>query len=177
MTMDLAYFAAPDDEAALAAERRTGGPLGWPQVTGDRRSGLFRKRPIVTRLGPAFDGFSARGYDPVVTMGTLEELLTGRDFDAVMDDPRSGGSPRQSDEAPEARGVITVTDSLRDALANADDARLAEVVGPWSDTDELQQPGWGDVSQAEHMEFLRALRDLARRAKHAEQRLYCYFAE
>lgn len=177
MGMNLAYFTASDDGEALKAERRAGGPLGWPQVTGCRKWGLLGKEPIVTRLGPAFDGFATRGYDPVVNMGTLEELLTGRSFEAIMDDPRSGGSPCDSEGAPEDHGVITLTDSLRDALANADDSRLTGVVGPWSETDELQQPGWDDVSQAEHLKFLRNLRDLARRAKDADQRLYCYFAE
>jgi hypothetical protein len=54
MGLDLAFFAAPDDEAALEAERRAGGPFGWSCVTGHRKSGLFRKEPIVTELGPAF---------------------------------------------------------------------------------------------------------------------------
>ena len=174
MGIDLAFFAAPDDEAALEAERRAGGPLGWPEVTGHRKSGLFRKEPIVTELGPAFDRFSGRGYDPVVNMGTLEELLTGRDLESIIEDPRSGGSPAEGD-APEGHGVITLTDSLRDALADADDSRLAEVVGPWSRTEELEQPGWEDVTEAEHLDFLRALRDLALSAKGAGHRLYCYF--
>jgi hypothetical protein len=176
MGLDVAFFAAPDDEAALEAERRAGGPLGWPRLTGHRKSGLFRKEPIVTELGPAFDGFAARGYDPVVTLGTLEELLTGRTFASITDDPRSGGSPGDDEGVPEDHGVITLTDSLRDALASADDSRLAEVVGPWSQTEELQQPGWEEVTPAEHLEFMRALRDLARRAAGAGHRLYCYFA-
>ena len=176
MGIDLAFFAARDDESALEAGRRLGGPLGWPLVTGQRKAGLFRKEPIVTELGPAFDGFPARGYDPIVNMGTLEELLTGRDYEAIVEDPRSGGSPGDGDQAHEDHGVITLTDSLRDALADADDARLAELVGPWSQTEELQQPGWENVTQDEHLEFLRSMRGLARRAKDAGHRLYCYFA-
>lgn len=176
MGMDVAFFAAPDDQAALEAERRTGGPLGWPEVTGHRKTGWFRKEPVLTELGPSFKGFPAHGYDPVVNMGTLEELLTGRDFESIIEDPRSGGSPVEDDDAPEDHGVITLTDSLRDALADADDSRLAEVVGPWSRTEELQQPGWEDVTEAEQLEFLRALRDLSLSAKGAGHRLYCYFA-
>lgn len=175
MGMDLAFFAAPDDERALEAERRPGGPLGWPEVTGSRRSGLLRREPVVTELGPA-DGFGTRGYDPVLTTGTLEALLTGRDVEAVLQDPRSGGAPGGDDEVLEDRAVVTMTDALRDALAGADDARLAEVVGPWSRTEELQQPGWEEVTPDEHLEFLRALRDLARRAHDAGHRLYCWFA-
>lgn len=179
MGIDLVYFTAPDDAAALAAERRPGGPLGWPHATGHRRAGLFRrKEPVVVQLGPACDGFPVRGYDPVVVLGTLEGLLTGRDPEAVMADPRSGGSVGDGDEADEAdegHGVITVTDSLRDALATADDARLREVVGPWRETEELRQHGWDEVSQADHLEFLAALRDLAARASRSGGRLYCYY--
>lgn len=175
MGIDLAYFAARDDESALEAERRLGGPLGWPQVTG-RKAGLFRKEPIATELGPAFDGFPARGYDPIVNLGRLEELLTGRDYEAIVEDPRSGGSPGDGDQAHEDHGVVTLTDSLRDALADADDSRLAELVGPWSQTEELQQPGWENVTQGEHLEFLWTMRGLARHAKDAGHRLYCYFA-
>ena len=175
MGIDLAYFAAPDDDAALEAERRPGGPLGWPHVTAHRRAGLFRKEPVMMQLGPAFDGFSTRGYDPVVVLGTLEGLLTDRAPDAVRDDPRSGGSVGDDPEADQDHGVVTVTDSLRDALAIADDARLSEVVGAWGETEELRQHGWEDVSQAEHLEFLAALRDLAGRASRSGGRLYCYF--
>lgn len=176
MGIDVAFFSAPDDEAAQDAERRPGGPLGWPQVTGHRKTGLFRKEPVLTELGPAYDGFAARGYDPVVHMGTLEELLTGRAFDTIMDDPRAGGSAGDGNDAPESNSVVTITDSLRDALASADDDRLAEVVVPWSRTEELQHPGWEDVGVADHLAFLRDLRDVAVRARAAGHRLYCYFA-
>lgn len=175
MGMDVAFFRAPDDQAAREAERRLGGPLGWPVVSGHRKTGWCRKEPVVTELGPAFDGFSARGYDPVVTMGTLEEFLTGRDFDSILEDPRSGGGPSDYGQAPDGQGVITLTDSLRDAVAVASDQQLAEVVRPWSQTEELQQPGWEDVTEAEHLGFLLALRALALRAKDEGHRLYCYY--
>lgn len=176
MGIDVAFFRAPDDQAASEAERRMGGPLGWPMVSGHRRTGWFRKEPIVTELGPAFNGFTARGYDPVVSMGTLEELLTGRDFESIMEDPRSGGSPSDNGQSSDGHGVITLTDSLRDALAGADGSRLAEVVRLWSRTEELQQPGWEDVSEAKHLEFICALQALALSAKDAGHRLYCYFS-
>ena len=176
MSMEVAFFAAADDEAALLAERRRGGPLGWPEVTGHRKAGLFRKEPITEELGPAFDGFAARGYDPVVNMGRLEELLTGRPFELIMEDARSGGTPGGDEGAPEDRGVLTLTDSLRDVLAETDDARLTEVVAAWMQTEELAQPWWQDVTQAEHVYFVRSLRDLAHRTVAAGARLYCYYA-
>ncbi len=60
--------------------------------------------------GPAFNGSPVAGMTPVVNMGTLEDLLTGRDFDSIM---RSGGSPGEDVDAPEVHGVITLTESLR----------------------------------------------------------------
>ena len=50
MGVDDTYFAASGDAAAGA---RTGGPLGRPVVTGSRRTGLFRREPVVVELRPA----------------------------------------------------------------------------------------------------------------------------
>lgn len=172
--MDVAYFVPADDVEAAEAAARPGGPLGWPHVTGFRRVGIFRREPVTVQLGPAWPGFAARGYEPTVLLGTLEELLTGRPFDDVANDPRWGAAPAP-ESGEEDRGVVTVTDSLRDALAAASDERLAEVAAPWSRTEELRQDGWGDVPVAEHAESLRRLRDLARRASSAGSRLYCYY--
>jgi hypothetical protein len=172
--IDLAYFAAEDDNSAAAAEARPGGPLGWPTVTGHRKVGLFRKEPIVESLGPVYEGFQARGYDPVVTLGTLESLLRGIEYDALENDPRWGGSP-SDEEAPDDRAVLTVTDTLRDALADASDDDLRRVVDPWSRTEELTMEGWEDVTVEDHVEFLRKLRDLASSARRREHRLYCYY--
>ncbi len=174
MGMDLAYFRAADDLEAAAAEARPGGPLGWPHVTGRRRVGLFRTEPVTAELGPAWPGFVARGYDPIVTLGTLEELLTGRPYEQVAEDPRWGAAP-SPEPAGESSGVICVTDTLRDALAAASDDFLVEVAGPWSRTEELQQPGWEEVTAEEHLAFLHRLRDLAAAAGREGHRLHCYY--
>jgi hypothetical protein len=173
--IDLAYFAAEDDESAAAAESRPGGPLGWPTVRGHRKVGLFRKEPIVESLGPAYEGFHARGYDPVVTLGTLESLLRGIEYDSLANDPRWGGSVSEEEPAADDRGVITVTDTLRDALADASDDDLHRVADPWSRTEELTQEGWQDVTVQDHLGFLRQLHDLAAFAHSSRQRLYCYY--
>jgi hypothetical protein len=166
------YFTAADDAAAAEAERRPGGPLGWPEVTGHRKAGLFRKEPVVTELGPAYEGFEAGEYDPVVTMGTLEALLTGQDNDVVVEDPRQGGSPSRDADPRDDRGVVTVTDALRDALVDAHGARLREVAAQWGRTEELEDGG----SVEDHVGFLRRLRGLARSSAAGSQKLYCYFA-
>ncbi len=61
------------------------------------------------------------------------------------------------------------------ALAAASDESLAQVVGPWSRTEELQQPGWEEVTAEEHLAFLHRLRDLAAAAGREGHRLHCYY--
>lgn len=175
MGMDLAYFTAAGNADAAEAGARPGGPLGWPYLTGQRRVGLFRWEPVTAELGPACRGFAARGYEPTVLLATLEQLLTGRPFDEVTADPRWGADPSPAADEGKIRGVVSLTISLRDALAAVSDARLAEVAGRWSRTEELQQDGWEDVSVEEHLRFLRRLRDLARQGATTGHLLYCYY--
>lgn len=173
MGIDLAYFTAPDDASAAQAEARPGGPLGWPVVTGTRRIGLFRKEPVLESLGPAYEGFAARGYDPVVNLGTLEAILRDVAYESLEDDPRWGGSP-STDDPPEGHAVISVTDSLRDALHSASDESLRRAVDRWSATEELR--AWDDVTADDHLRFVQQLKSLSRSAAAAGQHLYCYYA-
>lgn len=175
MGRDVAFFSTPDDKSAATAESRPGGPLGWPVVVGERKTGWFRKEPIFEESGPAFDGFAARWYDPV-TMGTLEALLTGRSYDDIASDPAwaTGVTPDNDED----HGVLTLRTNLRDAMAEATAEQLTAVVKPWSETEEFTLGTDGEVTQEDrdaHLEFLRELRDLARRAKANDHRLYWYF--
>jgi len=172
--MDLAYFTAPDDDTAAEAESRLGGPLGWPAVTAYRRAGLFRKEPVVETLGPAFDGFQTRGYDPVVVLGTLETLVRHIEYEELEKNPRWGRAPSDA-EPPDGAGVVTLTDTLRDALAAASDDDVHLVAEPWSRTEELSDAGWEGTTLTDHVGFLMQLRDLARSAQQRSHHLYCYF--
>ena len=170
MSFDVAFFTATCDAEAAGAEDRPGGPLGWRAVAGHRRTGLLRREPVMVELGPAYEGFASKGYDPVVSLGTLEELLTGVDYDTVVQSPRSG-SPLSDADPSQEHGVLTVTDTLRDALAGTSEARLLEVVTAWSTTAELRQVS---TSPEEHLAFVRQLRALAVMAGARKQHLYCY---
>ncbi|WP_100498077.1 hypothetical protein [Geodermatophilus chilensis] len=173
MGVDHTYFAARGDADAAAAGSRPGGPLGGPTVTGTRRIGWFRREPVTVELGPAWPGFTTRGWEPTVLMGTLEELLTVRPYDDVAADPRFACAPGTGpDDADDV--VVTLTDTLRDALAAASDERLHEVAASWRRTEELQQPRWEATAVEEHVGILRRLRDLARRAAADGHRLYCH---
>ncbi|WP_404385179.1 hypothetical protein LL946_04455 [Knoellia locipacati] len=178
MGIDVVFHSAPDDETAAAAQQAPGGPLGWSRPAQTPRPRWWRRTtPVVEDPAPVCDGFLTRGYDGVVTMGTLEELLTGRPYDDLERDPRWGG-PVGHQSPDDNRGGCTLTTTLRDALAEADDAQLSYVVEPWAHTEELAPTDGGAVHEldlAAHLEFLHALRDLARRAKASDHGLYWYF--
>ncbi|TFV51719.1 hypothetical protein [Blastococcus sp. TF02A-35] len=167
MGVDYVYFLADDDAAAAAALTRPGGPLGWPEVTGHRKTGLFRTEPVVTELGPGYPAFATRAADPVVALGTLAELLTGVGYDTVQEDPRHGAEVAATPTGDVV--VMTVSDALREAVAAAGDARLTEVAEAWSRTEELAHADPADL-----LEMLRNLRDLARHD--ARAKLYAYLA-
>ncbi|WP_346618856.1 hypothetical protein [Blastococcus montanus] len=167
MGIDLDYFLAEDDGAAARALSRPGGPLGRPEVTGHRKTGLFRREPVVTELGPGYPGFASRGVDPVVALGTLAELLTGVPYDSVQEDPRHGAEIACTPSGD--RMVLAVTDGLRAALVTVDDTRLREIAAAWNRTEEL-----ADIPPEDLVEFLSRLRDLVRSA--GDARLYCHVA-
>jgi hypothetical protein len=135
------YFVAGDDEAALA--------------------GLVPGGPSAAGLPTVF----SKNLDPVVTMGTLESILTGRPYDEVVDAPRQGRPVSDPEESPEAF-IISITDTLRDALTEAGDAELTEAAVAWAGTEELS-----GVDPEGLAGFLKLLRDIAQQG-----RLYCHWA-
>ncbi|MFJ5988328.1 hypothetical protein [Lentzea sp. NPDC092896] len=134
------YFVAPSDE--LAAATIDGGPVNSPFRTVETKS-----------------------LDPVVVMGQLEELLTGRPYDEVFEDPRCGHDLAIEDDGEVL--VLTVTDGLRDGLAAA--GGLYEIAAAWAKIEELE--GFDPVVLAD---VLGQLRDLAAEAVKNEERLYCW---
>ncbi|GAA3757932.1 hypothetical protein [Micromonospora maritima] len=70
------YFSAPDDEAAAAVADVPGGPGSAPD--------------------PGLEVVELKGIQPTVQLGTLEALLTGRDYDAVTENTTSGRWPYPS---------------------------------------------------------------------------------
>ncbi|TCC26155.1 hypothetical protein [Kribbella sindirgiensis] len=172
------YFAAASDEEAASVIDRVGGP-GSPETMvappEGRQRGIFgRKRrapePAVSAAPDlvVYDTLSVKGIDPVVQLGTLEELLTGRPYDDVVDDPRSGHHLAMRDGGE--RLVFTLTDPLTAALAEASDETLERVAGPWSETEEF----WNAADPSDLAEFLKELAGLAQRAQAGDQKLYCW---
>lgn len=147
------YFSAASDEAAASAISLLGGP-GAPSAG--------------TSAASSFDTVPVKGIDPVVQLGTLEALLTGREYEQVMAGPRAGHVLAAQDGGE--RLVVTLTDELQAALADAGDTQLAAVAAPWSQTEEFF--GHGDPQILAGL--LRELAALARRARGKDERLYCW---
>lgn len=132
------YFAAPSDEVAAAV--LDGGPV--------------HLEPVETK-----------SLDPVVVMGKLEALLTGRPYDDVVDDERSAQLLAMEGDGEVL--VLTVTDGLRDGLAQANE--LPEIAAAWAEAEELS--GWDPQQLAGVLGELQAL---AKKAVSKDERLYCW---
>lgn len=160
------YFIAPNDSAAAAVIDQVGGPSAAPVSKPSRFGGLLGRRPKDD--GVHQTEVLRTGVDPVVQGGTLEELLTGRPYAEIASDPRSGNALAVRDGGE--RLVLTLTEGLTEALAAADDDRLAEVAVPWSETEEF----WGLATPDELAHILRDLAALARSARSKGHSVYCW---
>ena len=98
----------------------------------------------------------------------MEELLTGRPYEKIEQDPR-WGQPLAVRDGGE-RLVLTLTDGLIDALAHADSEQLAAAAVPWSQTKEF----WGTGDPEELTALLHDLSELAREARTSDKSVYCW---
>ncbi|MEV6048801.1 hypothetical protein [Streptomyces xanthochromogenes] len=140
------YFAAADDDDAVRAVVREDGE---PTATG-------------------YDGFDVNGMDPTTDLLPAEVVLTGRSAESVQADPRHGHLLASIDEGELL--CLTLTDSLRDALAGADRSLLREVAREWATSDVF----WTPPDPEGLAEFLARAADLAGRAVARGHRLYCW---
>jgi len=139
------YFAAQDDETA---------------------AGTLEDSPDPNR----FEVIDVKGIDPAVQLGTLEALLRGIAYAEVTAQPRH--SMLISNPGAESRWVVTLTDTLRDALADATAEQLVQVAVPWSHTEEFSGRGDADLLA----DLLGRFADLARNARARHDRLYCWMS-
>jgi hypothetical protein len=140
------YFSAPSDEAAATVINR------GPSVSSKDTPSL-----------PAFDTLQTTGIEPVVMLGKLEALLTGREYRDV----RHGRAVSVEDDGE--RAVMALTDSISAALADTDDERLVAVAVPWSKIEEFR-----GADPKELASWLSELAALSRRARARSERLYCW---
>jgi hypothetical protein len=163
------YFVASSDADAAATIDRPGGPAQTEPLPAASGRGVFRRRRRTPDIDiKAYLTVPDTGIDPVVQGGTLEELLTGRPYEEIEQDPRWGHSlaVRNGGE----RLVLTLTESLIDALGQSNAETLAAVAVPWSQTEEF----WGAGDSQELSRLLVQLSALAREARSRGESLYCW---
>jgi hypothetical protein len=138
------YFRAPDASTAAAVLERLGGPQD-PDW-------------------PVLDAVAGKGFEPEVMMRTLQSLLTGIPYDQL---PSGDLLAMEGADGP---WIEQLSQELRDALADAPAGRLPAVAERWVRTEEF----WDGATAAEVLPFLGEVTALARRARQAGERLYCW---
>ncbi|MEW2469841.1 hypothetical protein AB0919_33315 [Streptomyces sp. NPDC046994] len=134
------YYASTDDTQALA---------------------LFEDDSMVDPFGT----LGLKGVDPYLILGTVEAHLTGVSEEQVEADPRF--CELLNDPEQDGPWLVSLTDTLRDALAAATSERLLETATAWTHTED----GGGEDPRL-MADFLERLGELARDAG-LRRRLYC----
>lgn len=142
------YFSATDDQAAVEILLTPGGP-GQAEL----------------------DVVFLKNIDPVVAVAQLEAVITGCSYEEASERPRSGQLLSEPEDGPPF--VVSLTDTLIDALAAASKDDLVRCAEPSSKTEELRQTG---ITVEVTADVLEALAGLAQRARASNQRLYCWWA-
>jgi hypothetical protein len=140
------YFRAPDASTAAAVLERVGGP-----TTPDPDA-------------PVLDAVAGKGFEPEVMMVTLQSLLTGVPYAELPD------GELLAMEGEDGPWIVQLSEELRDALADAQPSRLPAVAEQWVRTEEF----WDQATATEVLPFLDEVTALARRARQADERLYCW---
>ena len=140
------YFAAPDHGAAARALAES------PEAAGFLSLGMVK------------------GLEPSVQLGALEALLYDVDLEHVTAAPWHCALVDEASE--DGPWVVTVTDTLRDALVTTSEAVLREVALRWARTSEFR----GSPPQLPSLleDFLRRFAVLARTAATRSEHLYCW---
>jgi hypothetical protein len=73
-------------------------------------------------------------------------------------------------EGEDGPWIEQLSEELRDALADVQPSRLPAVAEQWVRTEEF----WNQPAAAEVLPFLGEITALARRARQADERLYCW---
>jgi hypothetical protein len=152
------YFTAASSAQAAETIDWTGGPENPPQPDGLAPRSQVTARPTV----------SLPRIEPTTWMGKLEEILTGRSFDDILQDPT--GQVIASRDGSE-RVIIALTARLQDALASIGDDTIDEVAARWAAPDEYYGTGTDPELAAG---ALRDLVHLVRAGRERGETLYCW---
>ena len=156
------YFRAPDHDEARKIALLPGGPLG--------RDGVSR----------GVDGLALKNMDSTVVMGKLFALVLDVEWSSRLIEsayvwptsPQPRGGEDFHEDSPWATGpwVEDLGTAFRDSFAGIDDRRLPQICERWWPIEEL--PGMGDIAWA--VEIAERFVALARRARDADQSVYCW---
>jgi hypothetical protein len=113
---------------------------------------------------PVLDAVAGKGFEPEVMMVTLQSSLTGVPYEEL---PNGELLAMEGEDGP---WIVQLSEELRDALADAQPSRLAAVAEQWVRTEEFG----GQATATEVLPFLDEVTALARRARQADERLYCW---
>jgi hypothetical protein len=150
------YFRAPDRTTALALHRHP--------------DGLFE-----AAASAKTEPVDLKGLDPVVMLGKLVGLLSGVSYEHML---LAGGIP--TDHIPNPVLVTSEDDEdvlvelsvvVRDTLADATEAALTEAAPIWANIEEFAYSTWNDADEVRPI--MDELVGLARRARDADQMIYC----
>ncbi|MBF9072663.1 hypothetical protein [Streptacidiphilus fuscans] len=111
-----------------------------------------------------FGTVGLKGADPYLLLGTVEAALTGATTAQVEAGPRF--CTLLNDPDVEGPWLASLSDSLRDALASASEARLLEAATTWSRTEDGARTAPDLIA-----DFLGRLAQLARHSP--ARHLYC----
>ena len=158
MSAILDYFAAASDQHAAAALD------GLVDLDPDTIDANEVRRPRIQMAASGTPVLQLKGVEPVVALGRLEAALTARPYEEVASGARHGSLVAMSDDGDLL--VLTVTDELRDALAELDAAAVAAAARVWAIDEE------GEPSE-ESVPVLSAFVELSAGAVNRGERLYC----
>ncbi|MFD8784666.1 hypothetical protein [Kitasatospora sp. NPDC059599] len=167
------YFRAPDAAAVVRALQLTGG--GRPDFDDGTGSGSGAG----SGSGSGFDGVAAKRVDPAIVLGRLVAAVRREEWqpDTVAESPvwpttpqpGPGGPVGEDDPWASGPWVTELGDAVRDTLAGVPDERVPEVVGQWALAQE-----WNGADPSDLLPLAEELIGLARRARAAGERLYCW---
>ncbi len=149
------YFVAHDNSSAALVVKH--GPREQPR-------GRLRRRQEAA-LGTFIDG---HGIEPIVELGQLYEILSGRSFEEIVGD---SDTLEVVADAKSGQLVVVRTGSAFDqAVLEADGRTLREAAQQWAEIEEFA----GKYEAEELLDFVRQLRELVAEANGAGGRVYSW---
>jgi hypothetical protein len=144
------YFRAPDADAVRQVMDAGGGR---------------------TPVGDVFDGIEAKGVDPAVVPGMMVAAIQQVPWNPdLVDDSLVWPAGREQDPDYDGPWVSGLNTSTRDALAQAGD--VPRVAREWAQIEELG----GNIDVADAQAFIESMVELARRAREADELMFCWIS-